>query len=214
MSKRVLFPKAEPTWGCIFPRAGWSRRDLFVDPVLLSPGFWFAGWFTKASLVAQTVKNLPATQETWVWSRGWEDSLEKETATHSSILVWRIPWTEEPGGLESMGLQRVGHNWVTFTLLGPRDRRAGTCFKGWIPMPLPPGCLRDPPPLPVRRTLLAHNSEVRMFSDQISAQEQHVLFQQSSWAPTVGWDTVPGVGETVVKTHGWFSTLTELGDRS
>jgi len=49
------------------------------------------------------VKNLPAMQETWVQSLGWEDSLQKEMATHSSILVWRIPWTEEPGGLQSMG---------------------------------------------------------------------------------------------------------------
>ena len=48
----------------------------------------------------------------WVWSFGWEDPLEKEMATHSSILVWRIPWTEKPGGLQSMGSQRVGHDWV------------------------------------------------------------------------------------------------------
>ena len=56
------------------------------------------------------VKNLPAVQETWVQSLGWEDPLEKEMATHSSILAWRIPRTEEPGGLQSMGSQRVGHN--------------------------------------------------------------------------------------------------------
>ena len=56
-----------------------------------------------ASLVAQMVKNPPAVQETWVRSLGWEDPLEKEMATHSSILAWRIPWTEEPGGLQSMG---------------------------------------------------------------------------------------------------------------
>ena len=55
------------------------------------------------------VKNLPAMQETWVRSLGQEDLLEKETATHSSILAQRIPWTEEPGGLQSMGLQRVRH---------------------------------------------------------------------------------------------------------
>ena len=62
------------------------------------------------SLVAQTVKKLPAMQETWVQSMGWEDPLEKGMATHSSILAWRIPWTEEPGGLQSMGSPRVGHN--------------------------------------------------------------------------------------------------------
>ena len=64
----------------------------------------------RASLVAQVVKNLPAMQETWVQSLGQEDPLEKGMATHSSILAWEIPWTEEPGGLQSMGLQRVRHD--------------------------------------------------------------------------------------------------------
>ena len=63
-----------------------------------------------ASLVAQMVKNLPAMQVTWVQSLGWEDPLEKGMATHSSILAWRILWTVKPGRLQSMGLQRVGHN--------------------------------------------------------------------------------------------------------
>ena len=63
-----------------------------------------------ASLVAQLVKNLPAVQETWVRSLGWEDPMEKEMATHSSILAWKISWTEEHGGLQSMGSQRVGHD--------------------------------------------------------------------------------------------------------
>ena len=61
--------------------------------------------FSNASLVAQSVKNLPAMQETWVRSLGWENPLEKEMATHSSILAWEILWTEEPGGLQCMGLQ-------------------------------------------------------------------------------------------------------------
>ena len=60
--------------------------------------------------MAQTVKNPPAMQETWVQSMGWEDPLEKGMATHSSILVWEIPWTEDPGGLQFMGLQRVRHD--------------------------------------------------------------------------------------------------------
>ena len=60
--------------------------------------------------MAQVVKNLPAMQETRVQSLGQEDPLEKEMATHSSILAWEIPWTEEPGRLQSMGSQRVGHN--------------------------------------------------------------------------------------------------------
>ena len=63
-----------------------------------------------ASLVAQSVKNLPAMQETQVRSLGWEDRLEKEMVTHPSILAWRVPWTEEPGGLQSMGVERVGHD--------------------------------------------------------------------------------------------------------
>ena len=64
-------------------------------------------------LSAQRLKNLPGTRETWVWSLGQEDTLEKEMATHSSILAWRIPWTEEPGGLQSTGSQKVRHNWAT-----------------------------------------------------------------------------------------------------
>ena len=67
----------------------------------------------KSFQVSQWVKNLPAmqeTQEAWVQSRGWEDLLEKGMATHSSILAWRIPWTEEPGGLQSMVLQRAEHD--------------------------------------------------------------------------------------------------------
>ena len=67
-----------------------------------------------ASQVAQLVKNLPAMQETQeipVWLLDWEDPLEEGMATHSSVLAWRIPWTEEPGGLQSIGLQRVGHDW-------------------------------------------------------------------------------------------------------
>ena len=60
--------------------------------------------------VAQPVKNLPAMQETRVPSLGWEDSLEKGKASHPNILAWRIPWTEEPGGLQSMGSQRVSHD--------------------------------------------------------------------------------------------------------
>ena len=63
-----------------------------------------------ASLVAQLVKNSSAMQETWVQSLGWEDPLEKEMATHSSTLAWKIPWTEEPGRSQSMGSQRVGHD--------------------------------------------------------------------------------------------------------
>ena len=68
-------------------------------------------------LVAQKVKNPPAMQETWVYSLGWEDPLEKKIATHSSILAWRIPRTEDPGRPQYMKSQRAGHDWVTFILL-------------------------------------------------------------------------------------------------
>ena len=72
--------------------------------------FFLQGREWWASLVALLVKNLPALQETRVQPRGQEDPLEKQMATHSSILAWRIPWTEEPGRLQSMGSQRVRHN--------------------------------------------------------------------------------------------------------
>ena len=70
----------------------------------------FLTYFSLASLVAQMVKSLPAMQETWVQSLCQEDPLEKEMATHYSILARKIPWMEEAGGLQSMGLQSVGHD--------------------------------------------------------------------------------------------------------
>ena len=87
----------------------------FISPLHHLPG---------ASLVAQSVKTLPAMLETWVQSLGRKDPLEKETATHSIILTWEIPRTEEPGGLQSMVLQRVGHDLATklpspFTISNP-----------------------------------------------------------------------------------------------
>ena len=67
----------------------------------------------ESQKVAQRVKHLPAMQETWVWSLGQENPLEKEMATHSSTLAWKIPWMEVPGRLQSMGSQRVRHDWAT-----------------------------------------------------------------------------------------------------
>ena len=85
---------------------------------------WLSNWtelnnkgICHLPLVAQTVKHLSTMQETGVRSLGQEDPLEKEMAIHSSTIAWKIPWTEEPGGLQSMGLQRVGHDWVTTLLL-------------------------------------------------------------------------------------------------
>ena len=72
---------------------------------------------TWSSLVTQMVKNLPAVQESRIRSPDWDDSLEKEIAIHSSILAWKISWTEEPGRLQSMGSQRGGHDWATNTTL-------------------------------------------------------------------------------------------------
>ena len=70
-----------------------------------------------AFLVTQTVKRLPTMWETRLWPLGWEDTLEKEMAIHSSTIAWKIRWIEEPGRLQSMGSQRVGHNWATSLLL-------------------------------------------------------------------------------------------------
>ena len=84
-------------WGC-------KESDTTEQ---LSFNFILSSW---ASLVAQMVKNLPSMQEIQVQSLGWENHLEKEMSTHSNILAWRIPWTEEPGGLQAMGSQWVGHN--------------------------------------------------------------------------------------------------------
>ena len=68
---------------------------------------------SRVIIGSEMVKNLPAMWETWVQSLVWEDPLEEGMASHSSILAWRILWTEEPGGLQSLGLQRVRHSWVT-----------------------------------------------------------------------------------------------------
>ena len=67
--------------------------------------WWLSILVLPPALIAQSVKTLPAMQETWVRFLGWEDPLEKEMASHSSILAWRIPWTEEPGRLQSIGSQ-------------------------------------------------------------------------------------------------------------
>ena len=104
--------------------AGWATVQMITNSqAQLSDGaqqcspfyasksqLWLVG---KLFPVVQRVKNLPTMQETWVWPLGQEDPLEKGMAIHSNILAWRIPWTEEPGGLLCKGSQRVGHNWAT-----------------------------------------------------------------------------------------------------
>ena len=95
----------------------WKESFLKFLRLRLLPrsGIWITIWLKVGFLGGQTVKNLPAIQNTWVRSQGWKDSLEKWTATHSSILAWIIPWTEELGGLHSTGSQRVRYNWATNT---------------------------------------------------------------------------------------------------
>ena len=90
-----------------------KRKLLYKWKIKFQIDFILRLLLTKASLVAQRVKRLPAMWETRVSSLGWEDPLEKEMAPHFSTLAWEIPWTEEPGRLQSMGLQRVGHDWPT-----------------------------------------------------------------------------------------------------
>ena len=87
-----------------------SRREESSHPQLGAVRFPPLLHFHRTSLVALMVKHLPTMWETWVRSLGWEDPLEKEMATHSSTLAGKIPWTEECGRLQSMGLQRVGHD--------------------------------------------------------------------------------------------------------
>ena len=91
-----------------FPDPGVKQRSPTSSA--LAGGFFTPEPPEKAFLVAQTVKNPPEMWETQVRSLGQEDPLEKGMATHSSILAWRVPWTEEPGGLQSMGSPRVGHD--------------------------------------------------------------------------------------------------------
>ena len=107
----------------------WMDRDVIhiYNGILLSQKKERKIWVTSSEvdecrncytewetfLVAQMVKHLPTMLETRVQSPGWDDLLEQEMATHSSILAWKIPWTEEPGGLQSKGSQKVGHDWAT-----------------------------------------------------------------------------------------------------
>ena len=117
------FSRQEYWSGLLFPSPG-DLPDPGIEPLstcisCIADGFFTAEPLEPAGkpqsnmawyLVAQRLKRLPAMWETWVQSLGQEDPLEKEMATHSSILAWRIPRTEEPGGLQSMGSQRVRHD--------------------------------------------------------------------------------------------------------
>ena len=111
------------TWAT-FALTHWKKINQYLLPQLLGKKWHnhFVFLITRDSFllgpsqVILVVNNPPAIWETWVWSLDWEDPVEKGTVTHSSILSCRIPWTEKPGRLQSMGFQRVRHDWVTFTL--------------------------------------------------------------------------------------------------
>ena len=106
------------TFGHLYVFFGTMSLQVLVHILMFFSAFW---------LRLQTVKSLPTRRETRVWSLGWEDSLEKEMAIRSRTIAWKIPWTEEPGRVESMGLLRVGHDWVTFLL-----RKGGlSLWQGW-----------------------------------------------------------------------------------
>ena len=106
--QRSLSPFFSPSWE---HEAQWELTETGVAGASL-PRLQSTGAFTsyRASLMAQMAENPPVTQEIWVCSLGQEDPLEKGMATHSGILAWRIPWTEEPGGPQSIGLQKVRHD--------------------------------------------------------------------------------------------------------
>ena len=125
LSSVIFFHLLGDCWISIDPQVA-ETRSFSAHHHIFRMTLWWADskyllndWTNELNLalikVTQMVKNLPATWETWVWSLGQNDPLEKQMATHSSLLAWRIPWTEEPGRLQSMGWQRVtlGHNWVT-----------------------------------------------------------------------------------------------------
>ena len=116
VNTHVWSPGKRYRWTCLQSRnRDTDTEDKCMDTKGGSGVGWLGrwNWHIYTSLVAQRVKRLPAMQQTWVQSLGWKDPLEKEMETHSSILAWRIPWTEKPGRLQSMGSQRVRHDWVT-----------------------------------------------------------------------------------------------------
>ena len=98
-----------------------SRRQksylLFKNTIFLLQNFYVYLHIYIYIYLTQMLKKMPIVQETWIWALGWEDPLEKGMATHFSILLWRIPWIEEPDGLYSMWSQRVRHYWATNTFI-------------------------------------------------------------------------------------------------
>ena len=137
--------------------------------------------YSWASLVTQTVKNLPAMQETWVWSLDSEDPLEESMATYFNILAWRIPWKGEPGGLQSIGLHRVRHDWRDLARM-----HANLCWRcspgpstyprsQSVPPSLCPGWVLCPPPRPFRTD---SDMNVQLFPAYIHSTDifEHILY--------------------------------------
>ena len=134
-----------------------------AGPLMEMPSLFFSlanTYFSLASFVTQMVKNLPTMQETRVWSLGQEDLLEKGMATHSSIIAWKIPWREELGGLQSMGSQRVRHNWMisnTTKYLSQYPDLSSSVKAPWCPhVKLRAGSCGSPGCLPVLCCSLCH----------------------------------------------------------
>ena len=116
----------------------WEKFSLhkyiifYADRCIWGRKLWHGSiWQFFPISVAHMIRSLLAVQETWVWSLGWEDPLEECMAIHSSVLSWRIPWTEKPGELQSMGSHRVGHDWATNTHTHARVDRSIWGRKLW-----------------------------------------------------------------------------------
>ena len=109
-----------------------SRRSSLP----LSLDFSFSIFVSKGFPGGSAVKTLPAVQETWAPSLGWEDPLGKETATQHSVLAWEIPWTEEPGGLQSRGSQGLRRDW------GTKNNSSNSCERAWPLLPLALSCVQ------------------------------------------------------------------------
>ena len=147
-----------------------KKKLIFIEQVEI----------TESCLVAQTVTNLTVMLETWFRSLGQKDTLEKGMVTHSSILAWRIPWTEETGRLQSMLSQRVGHTWATYTLLslsGGKDTfgKVKRHSKG----PLSP--LFSCSPLPFDPLLSPLPYHLLLFTHSLSLSVSHWLESYQMW---------------------------------
>ena len=135
MDSAVGARERERGWSVLFSFLfGNIFNFTLISPLSLHSLIFLVYWHPSVtSLVAQMVKRLPTMWETQVRSLGWEDPLEKEIATHSSTLAWKIPWAEEPGSLQSMGSQRVGHD--SMYLIFPHKHMRQPCWSHTLASP-------------------------------------------------------------------------------